>query len=373
MSRAVRTTLLTAGALALVMLPPPTAATAQSPLPAAYWLYVANESADVVSVVRFDGRSAVEEQRIEVGAEAGAPGARSVAVSPDGQYWYVALASDAPTGSIWKMRTGTNELVDSVTLGLMPVMMSLTPDGSTLFASDWGPANDARPSVVSAVYTSLMAPIARIETCVHPFGTLVSRDGRNQYSGCLVSDQLVETSTETLAVTRRMSLTLGHEGLSTEGPDVVVADEGACRPSDLATSRDDGKLYVTCSGRSEVLEIDRENFRITRRFRTGDGPYEADISPDGTTLVVTLREDQQVAVIDIATGTQKRVTTGHSFTHGVAVSPDGRYAFVSNEAAPATPGSVDVIDLLKARVVATAELPDQVGDLAFWKMESAAP
>jgi DNA-binding beta-propeller fold protein YncE len=251
--------------------------------------------------------------------------------------------------------------------------MALTPDGATLFASDANPSDQAQPSIVSAVFTSLMAPVARIETCVEPRGSLVSRDGRNQYSACLLSDQLVETSTEGLAVTRRMSLTVGREGPADERPDVIVGDDGACRPGDLVSSRDDGKLYVTCSARREVLEIDRENLRVTRRFGTGDGPYDADITADGSTLVVTLQGEQGVAVIHVPTGSQRRVHTSHPVSLGVTVSPDGRYAFVSNASSSDSGGSVDVIDLLKARLVTTAELHDHAGDLAFWKMEAAAP
>jgi DNA-binding beta-propeller fold protein YncE len=58
-------------------------------------------------------------------------------------------------------------------------------------------------------------------------------------------------------------------------------------------------------------------------------------------------------------------------THGVAVSPDSRYAFVSNEGVGAQPGKVDVYDLRGFRRVASVEVGQQAGGIAFWKMESA--
>ena len=339
-----------------------------------YWLYVANESSDIVSVVRFDGRAAVEERAIPVGYHpTDIDGAHGVSVSPDGDYWYVSLAHGQPYGRIVKMRTGTNEVVDSMTAGLFPATMALTPDGSTLFASNFNLHGDPVPSMVSAVFTPLMAQVERIETCVRPHGSRVSHDGAHHYSGCLLSDQLVEISTTDLTVSRRVSLTAGHEGAVDAPPSTVVVDEGACRPSWIVLSRDDRSLYVTCNGRSEVLEIDRETFRITRRFSTGAGPYNADVTPDGSTLLVTLKGEQALAVIDLATGSQRRVRTSRSVTHGVAVSPDGRYAFVSNEAVGATRGTVDVIDLATTRLVASAEVHFQAGGIAFWKSETVTP
>ncbi|MDH3423990.1 MAG: YncE family protein, partial [Gemmatimonadota bacterium] len=147
----------------------------------------------------------------------------------------------------------------------------------------------------------------------------------------------------------------------------------ACRPSWVVLSPDDRWLYVTCNGRGEVLEIERETLWIKRRFATGLGPYNADITPDGSRLLVTLKGEQALAVIDLKTGAQLRLQTSRPVTHGVVVSPDGRYAFVSNEAVGATRGTVDVIDLATTRIVATAEVQFQAGGIAFWKSESSAP
>lgn len=363
---------------ALALIVPPAfvsgALAAQAPSGASYWVYVANESSDQVSLVRFDGREAVEERTIDVGVHpTDLDGAHGVAVSPDGRHWYVSLAHGQPYGRIWKMETATDALVDSTTVRLFPATMSLTPDGSTLFAANFNLHGDPVPSTVSAVFTAPMAPLAHTETCVRPHGSRVSRDGARHYSGCLLSDQLVEISTETLEVTRRMRLTSGHEGLTAEAPETVVGDEGACRPTWVVVSPDDRTLYATCNARSEVLEIDRESFRVTRRFAAGAGPYNADITPDGSTLVVTLKGEHAVAVIDLVSGDQKRISTSRTVTHGVVVSPDGRYAFVSNEAVGATRSTVDVIDIEAERLVATAEVQYQAGGIAFWKMEGGTP
>ena len=336
-----------------------------------YRAYVANESSDVVSLVRFDGREVVEEKRIEVGSHpTDLDGAHGISVSPQGDYWYVSLAHGQPYGRIWKMQTGTDRLVDSTTVGLFPATMALTPDGASLFVVNFNLHGDMIPSSVSAVFTPMMRELEQIETCVMPHGGRVSHDGRRHYSACMMSDQLVEISIGGLEVSRRMTLTAGHEGETRDsGAGTASGLDGICKPTWVVVSPDDERLYVPCNGRGDVLEIDAKSLDVLRRFPTGNGPYNADVTPDGSKLVVTLKGDQAVAIIDLETGEETRVETTRSLTHGVAISPDGRYAFVSNEAVGATRGTLDVIDLGVGRLVASTELQYQPGGIGFWKME----
>lgn len=364
-----------AGLMAAAVLTPSPAA-AQSG--ANYWAYVANESSDIVSLVRFDGHEVVEEKAIEVGFHpADLDGAHGITVSPTGDYWYVSIAHGQPYGQIWQMETGTDQFVDSALVGLFPATMSTTPDGSSLFVVNFNLHGNHEPSSVSAVFAPMMEEIAQIETCVMPHGSRVSHDGARHYSTCMMSDQLVETTVQGLGVSRRMVLTGGREHVmagdhTMDGVEMGAMDmsaEGICKPTWVLLSPDDTRIYVPCNGRGDVLEIDAESLQVLRRFPTGRGPYNADITPDGAKLVVTLKGNQAVAIFDLATGEETRVETSQPVTHGVSITPDGRYAFVSNESVGATRGTVDVIDLETATVAASTELHYQPGGLAVWKME----
>ncbi len=349
---------------------------------ATYWVYVANESSDIVSRVRFDGTTAVEEKQIGVGWHPmDLDGAHGLSVSPAGDYWYVSFAHGQPFGQIWKMETGTDRFVDSVKVGLFPATMAVTPDGASLFVVNFNLHGDPVPSSVSAVFTPMMQEMKQVETCVMPHGGRISHDGARHYSACMMSDELVEISTSTLEVTRRMSLRPGHEGPKSMAMAMAggmgdqhagMSMEGACKPTWVVVSHDDSRFYVPCNGRGQVLEIDASTLQVLRRFTTGKGPYNADLTPDGRTLVVSLKGNKAVALIDLATGSERRVETSEALTHGVAVTPDSRYAFVSNEAVGATRGTVDVIDIAAGRRVATAPVQYQPGGIGFWKMEPAA-
>lgn len=54
-------------------------------------------------------------------------------------------------------------------------------------------------------------------------------------------------------------------------------------------------------------------------------------------------------------------------THGVTISQDNRYAFLSVEGIGGEPGSVDIIDLKTNKRVAVVETGKQAGGIIFWK------
>ncbi len=366
--------LLVAGVLVGGLAAPAGAQTRRNATPpgATYWVYVANESSDLVSRVRFGPEGLVEEKTIPVGImPADLDGPHGLTVSPDGRYWYVSLAHGTPFGRVWKFTTGHDELVDTATAGLFPASMALMPDGGMLLAVNFNLHGNHMPSSVSVFFTPRLSELTRITTCIMPHGGRVNRAGTRHYSVCMMSDELVEISTERLAVTRRLSLTPGQEQLlAPNAADVMAHGEHLCKPTWAALSPDDRFVYVPCNGNGEVLEIDARSLAIVRRFRTGRGPYNADTSPDGRYLVVTLKGEQAVAIIDRSTGAETRVATSQPITHGVVVTPDSRYAFISNEAIGATRGTVDVIDLGALARVGSVEVQHQPGGIGFWKMET---
>jgi DNA-binding beta-propeller fold protein YncE len=135
-------------------------------------------------------------------------------------------------------------------------------------------------------------------------------------------------------------------------------------------SPDGRKAWVACNKNREVVEIDLERWLVTRRFGTGAGPYNLDVTPDGATLVVTYKGDHAVGVFDLDDGSERAaVSSSRRIPHGVAVSPDSRYAFISVEGVGNDPGTVDVIDLELGQRVASADVGRQAGGIGFWKME----
>ena len=65
------------------------------------------------------------------------------------------------------------------------------------------------------------------------------------------------------------------------------------------------------------------------------------------------------------------VPSSTTVTHGVAITPDSRFAFVSVEGKGAEPGLVDAYDLESFELVGSVEVGQQAGGIIFWKMEPA--
>ncbi|MGH8455907.1 MAG: hypothetical protein ACRETE_02860, partial [Stenotrophobium sp.] len=79
-----------------------------------------------------------------------------------------------------------------------------------------------------------------------------------------------------------------------------------------------------------------------------DFPVGLAISPDGRTLLAALYNADQVAIIDLASGSAKTVSVG-AYPYGIAIERGGRYAYVAN----AYDGTLSKIDIPSASVTAT--------------------
>ena len=339
-----------------------------------YRVYVANESSDLISRVAFTpGEGAVIENEIAVGVMPGDnDGAHGLSVSPDGRYWYVTIAHGTPYGYVWKFHAGPDTLVARARLGLFPATMGITPDGQFMLAANFNLHGDMVPSDISVVYTPEMVEVTRVRTCLMPHGSRVRPDGAKQYSACMHSEQLVEIDVGTFEVSGRFRVAPGHEG-PMDGGD-MEGHEGmgdqVCSPTWVEPGqgvRANRVVYVACNKNQEILEVDTNSWVVVRRFATGKAPYNLEVTADGARMVATLKGEQAVAVFDLESGVEMgRVATSRPVTHGVVASPDGRYAFVTNESVGSVLGTLDVIDLETLEVVATVELGHQSGGIDFW-------
>ena len=156
-----------------------------------YWVYVASESDDEVSLVRFGPRGAGVERRMPVGVlPTEIEGPHGLAVSPGGRYWYVSLAHGYPYGSIYKYSTKTNELVGSVQVGMFPATMDVAASTGLLYVVNFDLHGDMKPSSVSVVETQSMAEVARVTVGIMPHGSRLSRRGDRHYVVMMMTDEL---------------------------------------------------------------------------------------------------------------------------------------------------------------------------------------
>ncbi len=375
----IRTGLMTSMVAAAAAAPIAGSLQAQEPPRADYYVYVAAESQDEVALVRFGPGGAEVARIVEASlSPTDIDGPHGIAVSPDGSNWYVSIAHGLPFGRIQKFSTGSDRERGTAVVGLFPATMAVTP-GGLLFAVNFNLHGDPVPSSVSVVETGSMREVAKVTTCAMPHGSRLSPDARRHYSVCMMDDQLVEIDVRALEVSRRMYLAPGLEQdlppETTESVDVIGRSPGAdgaarCGPTWVQPSPDGSRAWIACNRNREVLEVDLEDWRIVRRFGTGAGPYNLDVTPDGNVLVVTYKGDHRIGVFDLDDGSERAaLPSSRRIPHGVAMSPDSRYAFITVEGIGNDPGTVDVVDLEASARVASVDVGRQAGGIGFWKMD----
>lgn len=352
--------------------------------PATYWIYVGAESADLVHRLRFGADGLVVEKTFPVGESAvELEGPHGLQISRDGQWLHMTTGHGSPDGKYWRYALGPDTLAGPGTfLGFFPASLDVTPDGLYAFVVNFNLHGNMVPSSVSVVYTPTSTEVARTVTCTMPHGSRLAPDGLHQYSACMMDDQLVEIDARTFQVSRRFGLAKGSEGpIPADAVDTAHAAHqpgtpmtpASCSPTWAQPSADGRTIYVACNKADEIVAIDPASWTITRRLKTGRGPYNLAVTPDGRLLIASLKQGGGVQVFDLSSGASvMEMKSSTTVTHGVAVSPDSRYAFVSSEGKGAEPGKVDVYDLRALTRAASADVGQQAGGIAFWRMAMPA-
>lgn len=341
-----------------------------------YLVYVLSESADKIALVRFGPDGARVDRQIDTGdMPVDIDGPHGIVISPDRQFYYVSIAHGRPFGTVWKYSTKDDALIAKTTLGLFPATLDISLDGAFLFVVNFNLHGDMVPSSVSVVSTQTMTEVARLKTCTMPHGSRLNSQGTKQYSACMMDDMLVEIDIRSLKVTKQFALTktdaasgMKHSG--GHGMEPPKPGDKSCSPTWAEPSVDGSSVYVACNNSSEIVEVNTRDWQIVRRIAARAGVYNLDVTRDGLRLIATNKRDQSVSIYELKSGRElARLPTKRKVLHGVVVSPDDRYAFVTVEGIGSEPGTVEVIDLTALKTVATVDVGPTAAGIDFFKTE----
>ncbi|MHC4330729.1 MAG: beta-propeller fold lactonase family protein [Planctomycetota bacterium] len=156
-----------------------------------------------------------------------------------------------------------------------------------------------------------MGGIASAQEYLSPTAVVADAQGKTLYIAETTAKQVAIFDTETAKVTA--TIAIGAE------------------PTGLALTDDRALLYVTCGvpdGRVCVIKTDTG--KVTGQFPAGYGAQSPVLSPDGKTLYVCNRFDNDISVISTEQG--KQMTKIPTLREPVAAdtTPDGKWLFVGN-------------------------------------------
>jgi YVTN family beta-propeller protein len=268
----------------------------------------------------------------------------------------------------------TGKVLATVPVGKAPMGLAVPRGTNKLYVGNEG------SNSVSVISLSRREVVTTIDVGSRPHHMHASADGNRVYVAEFGTNKIgvIDTMTDTLIAEwatgppteRTHAPAPTHDGktlyaVNSMSNTLVALDAhtGAIQwsmrtganPSELHITHDGRTGYLSVRNDDEVDVLDLAARQVTRRIPVGDQPDTLQLSPDEQTLVVALRgTPAEVDVINLRSFAVSKVLftaerlAGHNW-----LSANGRYTFVSLD----DPGAVGVIDHQTNSIVATWPYP----------------
>ncbi|WP_238947647.1 YncE family protein [Caldimonas brevitalea] len=261
----------------------------------------------------------------------------NVQISPDGKrVLAVGVSSHAGHGGgggakgklvVMEASSGSPEpvLLDA---GDHPAHVVTDAAGARAFVSDSG------ANVVHVIDLASQRSIGQVATDRYPHGLRLSPDGKTLYVANMRGGTVSVIDVDSLKETQRIAVGKG--------------------PVQVGFSPDGARAFVSLSAENRLGIIDTSKGRLVKKVAVGSMPIQMDATPDGRRVYVanqgtSSKPADTVSVVDPVAGKVVATVTTDKGAHGVAMSKDGRYVFVTNIEA----GTLSVIDTAVNQVVST--------------------
>lgn len=266
------------------------------------FLYVANQTADSISVVNTQNNGVVRTFPTPF-----APAA--VAVVPDGSRAYVVNAS---FNSMLVINLATNQVLTNVGYGQQnPVAVAVSANGQRIYV-----ANQVS-GTVTVVNGTTLALVANVRVGNTPAALALHPDGSRLY--------VANSSDDTVSV-----LNTG-----TNRVDATIDGAGST-PVGLAVTPDGNWLYVAAQGSQRLVRIDTRRELASGGIDLNTEPVNIAFSPDGSTGYASTAGSTSLLVFDPAGATLRETVAlpeclnVRCAAFGVSVSADGKTVYVAD-------------------------------------------
>lgn len=287
-------------------------------------LYVTNFLSNNVSVVDLNAGRVMA--TIPVGN-----GPTGMAVSPDVQQVYVA---NMLSGTVSVISTALNQVTNTIPVpsfynASAPFGMALTHDGAKLYVTN---LNDGTVRVIDTRSKKVVDTITKAYDWALRY-IAISPDG--QYAWAIGTGE------------GKVSV------IKTEDNQVVAKIWGLPSARHMAFTPDGSRAYITGEKFSHVYVIDTQNFSLLTviYFPTGSTTTTLDISQDGRFAMISnfFGKPTKLDIDPKSPNYHKilaEVLPKSGYLYCIVISPDGRFAYLSNQSDRGnTPNSLNIIDL----------------------------
>ena len=166
-----------------------------------------------------------------------------------------------------------------------------------LYCVNFNLHGDMKPSSVSVVDPETMTEITRIKTGSMPHGSRITSDGLKQYSVAMMSGELFEIDALSLEVSRILDLE-DHSKMDHSKMDHSEMKHSNVKPTWVIPHPNKNVIYIAGNGSDEIIEVDSDSWKVSKRIKTGKGPYNVEISPNGKYLAIMRSPREDVCDIE---------------------------------------------------------------------------
>jgi YVTN family beta-propeller protein len=239
---------------------------------------------------------------------------KGVSISPDGRTLYVTNYGNSNVGNVALYDPATLAQTGAINVPGIVVESVLSPDGRMLYVSNF------RRGSVQFIDLGRRRVTREVRAGGHPKVLAISRDGARLFVANWGSNDVTEINTARGTVTRTMRAGRNPRGMVvTRAGRLYVANfnshtidvyEGAqmethrrldpvCRiPRHLVLSPDESRLYVSCFSHSKLLVLDVQTERPIREVPVGEWPKSIDVTADGRYVGTANYGGSSVSVVD---------------------------------------------------------------------------
>ena len=182
---------------------------------------------------------------------------------------------------MWKFDANADTLVRIASVPGSPALLSLTPDGSKLYVSQFMTSSTNRVVVVN---TATMTVMKSIPVWTMPHGMRMNNAGTRLYVANMMSDNIsvIDVATDSVVATVPVAY------------DAHIFGPTKYMPMEIAVSPNDSLMMVTCSEWREVRMFDATTNALVDSFQVEDQPWHLQFTPDGEFCYVTDRRGNAV-------------------------------------------------------------------------------
>lgn len=201
-----------------------------------------------------------------------------------------------------------------------------------------------------ATFASVWASLALAGEPLSPIAMVASPDGARVYVACGTANSV-----------KTVELASGK---------ILASIPVSSQPTGLALSPKGDRLFVTCAApESQVSVITLADGKVAAQWRAGHNAMGPVVSPDGNTLFVCNRFNDNISVMETASGKELRRIPVIREPVAAAITPDGKHLLVANHLPKGradefpVSASVSVIDVAAGKAIKELRLISGSGSL----------